>query len=161
MKKLAIKSEGAVVDAQENELNIDKSAEVAKGLDTEVSKIKSRVISFRVTAEQHKEMSNKCNDAEGVQLIKLAELARLSLLTQRVVNITEDPLDRYRLAIAAEMSSGITSIVQVLDRFMDMNEGQISLSDFVKITQYLEAILRRSGELMALLYKNESSHDDY
>lgn len=163
MENLTIKNKGAIVPAQVNGAEVKKVTGAAKTIDTQVSESKTRVISFRVTTEQYKEIMNKCSDAQGVQLITLAEMARLSLLTQRVIKVTEDPLDRYRIAIAGEMASGITEIVQMLDQFIDMNEYQFLLSDFVKIIQYLETIQRTAEELMTVApsYKKEASNGDY
>jgi len=105
---------------------------------------KTRVISCRVTAVQYDEILKKISDEYGGQRMTLAEFFRQSMLSQRVKKITEHPLDKYRLAIAAEIDAGLTAIVQVLDEIMDMSEERYDLVTLVEILQRLEVIQNMS-----------------
>lgn len=109
---------------------------------------KTRVVSFRVTNEQYEGIQTMCTDDFGEKLVTIAEYARHSTLAQRVTKISENPLDRYRVAVAGEMATGITSIVQMMDELIDMTSDKFSIVDLMEVVKHLEAIQNKTELLL-------------
>lgn len=109
---------------------------------------RARVVSFRVTNEQYEEIQTMCTDDSGEKLVTIAEYARHSTLAQRVTKISENPLDRYRVAVAGEMATGITSIVQMMDELIDMTDDKFSLVDLMEAVKHLDAIQNKTEVLL-------------
>jgi hypothetical protein len=77
---------------------------------------KCKVVSFRLTEEQHALLIARCNNSYGESLMTLSEYARYTVLYQRVAQPSDVPLERYRLAIAAQLATSVTDMVQYLDQ---------------------------------------------
>jgi hypothetical protein len=87
----------------------------AQAIAKPITPSKNRVLSFRVTEKQHAEIVARCKNNHGEQLLTPSEFARYTVLHQRMIQPSELPLERFRLAIAAQLATAVTEMVQYLD----------------------------------------------
>lgn len=90
----------------------------------------SRVVSFRITADQYQEIERQCHNAHGESLMSVSDYARYSVLQKRTPQLTENPLARYRIAIAAQLAASVSDAVNDLENFKLFSyETQVDLLD--------------------------------
>jgi len=112
---------------------------------------KSKVISFRVTAEEYEQLHFQCLNEYGEKLLTVSKLAKLTALGLSKAKAMEQPLERYRLAIAAEIAMSMTDIVHKLDSGLEETESETYLSENGKIIIALENIQKKASMLLAPL----------
>jgi len=120
------------------------------------NKTKSKTISFRVTEQQYEQIHFQCCNAHGELLMTVSELAKHSVLNLPKLQGSEQPLERYRLSIAAEMAMSVTEIVHLLDQKTNPDDTTYELSENGKIIKALEAIQNKVGMLLTPLADFES-----
>jgi len=136
---------------------IDKSAESHSDEDKATkdtiikAKTKSEVICFRVTKEEYEQLHFQCLNEYGEQLLTVSKLAKLTVLGLSKAKTMEQPLERYRLAIAAEMAMAITALVHKLDTDLEETDDEVVLSEYGKIIIQLENIQKKASMLLAPL----------
>ncbi|HEY8034711.1 MAG TPA: hypothetical protein VIF37_03880 [Methylobacter sp.] len=86
-----------------------------------MSRPKCKVVSFRLTEEQHALLVARCNNSHGESLMTPSEYARYTVLHQRIAQPSDVPLERYRLAIAAQLATAVTDTVQYLDQVVPVS----------------------------------------
>ena len=114
------------------------------------------MISFRVTDEQYEQIHFQCLNAHGELLMTVSELAKHAVLNLPKSKKGEQPLERYRLAIAAEMAMSVTEIVHQLDQRIDTTDIAFELSETGKIIKSLEDIQEKVGLLLSPLAESET-----
>lgn len=133
--------------SSESHSNEDK---VSKATTTK-DNTKSEVICFRVTKEEYERLHFQCLNEYGEQLLTVSNLAKLTMLGLSKAKAMEQPIERYRLAIAAEMAMAITALVHKLDTELDETDNELLLSEHGKIIIELENIQKRASILLAPL----------
>lgn len=124
-----------------------KEKTVAQASTILTSSSKTRVISYRLTEEQYAELVARCTNRHGEQLLTPAEYARYTTLHQSVAKPIELSLERYRLAIAAQLTTSVTDMVQALDSFKmltfeaQINRLNIVCADMAKIQNRIQTLL--------------------
>lgn len=79
------------------------------------SSLRTRIISFRVSNEEHRYIQSRCTNSHGERLIAPGDFARYTALNHSPSKHHEDPIERYRLAIAAQLAAAVSDAVLVLD----------------------------------------------
>ena len=111
---------------------------------------RSRVVSFRLAGEQYSELVVRCQNSHGEQLLTPSEYARHTVMHQRVAQPSELPLERYRLAIAAQLATAVTDIAQGLDSIKMLTfEAQIE-----RVTEACEKMVQIQNQIKFLLNTN-------
>lgn len=111
---------------------------------------RSRVVSFRLAAEQYSELVTRCQNSHGEQLLTPSEYARHNVMHQRVAQPSELPMERYRLAIAAQLATAITDIAQGLDSIKMLTfKAQIE-----RLTEACEKMAQIQNQIKVLLNIN-------
>jgi len=118
---------------------------------TTKDKTKSEVICFRVTKEEYEHLYFQCLNEYGEKLLTVSKLAELTMTGLSKAKAMEQPLERYRLAIAAEIGMAITELVHKLDMELDETDNEIYLSEHGKIIIELENIQKRASMLLTPL----------
>jgi len=139
--------EEQTVQSSKNNLDEDGASQNT----TTKDKTKSEVISFRVTKEEFEHLHFQCLNEYGEQLLTVSKLVELTMLGRSKTKAMEQPLERYRLAIAAEMAMAITALVHKLDTKLEETDNEIYLSEHGKIIIELENIQKRASMLLAPL----------
>jgi len=124
-------------------------------LSSKENKTKSKIISFRVTEQQYEQIHFQCCNEYGELLMTVSELTKHSVLNLPKSQGSEQPLERYRLAIAAEMAMSVTKIVQQLDQKINSDDTTYELSENGKIINALDDIQNKMGILLARLAEPE------
>jgi len=77
---------------------------------------RSRTISFRVTDEEYKNLVTRCTNNYGERLMTPSDFARYSTLNYTTSTAKhEDPLERYRIAIAAQLTTKLSDLILSVD----------------------------------------------
>ncbi|MGD7037274.1 hypothetical protein [Methylotuvimicrobium buryatense] len=77
---------------------------------------RTRTISFRVTEEEYKNLVNRCTNKHGERLMTPSDFARYSTLNYTTSTVKhEDPLERYRIAIAAQLTTKLSELIISVD----------------------------------------------
>jgi 4-hydroxy-3-methylbut-2-enyl diphosphate reductase IspH len=93
---------------------------------------RERVISFRVTSDQYQEIIQRCTNSHGELLMTPSDYARYSTFHQSMDQASEWPLERYRMAIAAQLTTAVSDMVLAMDSFKMLGyETQIQRLDEV------------------------------
>lgn len=108
VKANSIRSE--LIDAKSTAQLTDQASAIS------VLPSKSKVVSFRLTKEQHALLTARCYNKHGELLMKPSEYARYTVLYQRIAQPSNEPLERYRLAIAGQLAKAVTDMVHYLDK---------------------------------------------
>lgn len=130
---------------------IDQGAAQASEIPTSPSR--TRVVSFRVTEEQHAQLVACCKNGHGEQLLTPSEYARYAVLYQRAAHTTELPSERYRLAIAAQLTTALTDVVQYLDAATPISHEkhihgfQTVCDELAKIQESILLLLNNTNKL--------------
>jgi len=136
-----------VIEMQSEE---EDESKISQGRSNE-NATKSKVISFRVTAEEYEQLHFQCLNEYGEKLLTVSKLAKLTALGLSKAKAMEQPLERYRLAIAAEIAMSMTDIVHKLDSGLEETENETYLSENGKIIIALENIQKKASMLLAPL----------
>jgi hypothetical protein len=92
----------------------------------------------------------RCQNSYGEQLMTPSEYARYTVMHQRVAQPSELPLERYRLAIAAQLATAVTNMVQGLDSIKMLTfEAQIQ-----RVTEACEEMVQIQNQIKVLLNTN-------
>ena len=110
---------------------------------------KKHVISFRLTDEQHAVLKEKCLNAQGELVIKPASLAKASTLDARPIPYGDDALERYRLSVAAVISSAFDDLVSQMRKSKDY--GLMDADDYKRLEERLDFLQSQVSNLLAPL----------
>jgi len=103
--------------------------------------VKSKRISVRMTEAQYQQISKKCKNEQGEQLLTITDFIRQSALSKKNKIIAQEhPLDRFKLAVASEIATGITEIVHFIDSELDQRAGNYEVDDCLAIIDRLESL---------------------
>lgn len=79
-------------------------------------KARTRTISFRVTEDEYKNLVNRCINKHGERLMTPSDFARYSTLNYTTSTAKhEDPIERYRIAIAAQLTTKLSELIISVD----------------------------------------------
>jgi len=111
-------------------------------------KNKNHVISFRVSDDEYLDMIAKTSDENGVQLMKISEFAKASLISSNV-KIVDSELDRYRVFVLAQIGNLRNQLVKCLHQ--DRRAGIVSEDTYIKILMKIEEEQKEQKKLMKVL----------
>lgn len=131
-------------------MTAEQSSQLGTPQDSPVSTSvsRTRVVSFRITEEQHMELVARCKNSHGEHLLTPSEYARYTVLHQRIAQPNEQPLERYRLAIAAQLATSLSDIVQYLESASPDDDEK-----HIPVIQHVCAQLARIQESILLLIR--------
>jgi len=111
--------------------------------------LKNKKISIRLTESQYREITKKCKNKEGEQLITITDFIRQAVLSKKNKIIAQEhPLDRFKLAVASEIAVGITDIVHFIDSELDQCTESYAIDDCLEIIERLELLEERASYLL-------------
>jgi len=103
--------------------------------------LKTKKISIRLTENQYQLIAKQCKNSKGEQLITITDFIRQAALTKKNTIIAQEaPLDRFKLAVASEIATGITEIVHFIDAELDQRAGNYEMNDCLEIIDRLESL---------------------
>jgi|GEM_PF-5581246 len=106
-----------------------------------IKELKTKKISIRLTENQYQLIAKQCKNSKGEQLITITDFIRQAALTKKNTIIAQEaPLDRFKLAVASEIATGITEIVHFIDAGLDQRAGNYEMNDCLEIIDRLESL---------------------
>ena len=124
--------------------------ESAKATTKATASTRCRIVSFRITEEQYADLVIRCINSHGERLISVSDFARYTVMHQRSIQPSELPLERYRLAIAAQLATAVSDMIQELNSIKMLTfEAQIdhlkkACADMEKIQHQIQILLNNN-----------------
>ena len=136
---------------QRTKLSEQDKAHVSKKV-TRVSDGNRRehVISFRITSAQYEELTKRCTNSYGEKIMTQNEYARYATLNLSLVRPSKLHHERYRLAIAAQMTNALYDLsLRIFNIKYPINgvNNSLMLSDceeLLKIKELLNQLLNNN-----------------
>jgi len=149
IKEKAVKISNAIESAQLTQEDKQELKDGQAGVKSVKKDLKSKKISIRMTETQYEVISKKCKNKQGEKLITITDFIRQAALSNKNTIVAEEhPLDRFKLAVAGEIATGITDVVHFIDADLDQRAEDYCIDDCLEIIARLEAIEEVSSYLL-------------